>query len=54
MPYSVPLDQPPTFPSSQAAIVDARGFPTREFATWMNAMREWQERVQKALEQLEP
>ena len=54
MPYTLPLDPVPTFPSTQAKIVDERGVPTREFASWMNAMREWLTRAQKALEQVEP
>ena len=54
MPYTLPLDPVPTFPSTQAKIVDERGVPTREFASWMNAMRDWLERSQQALRQVEP
>lgn len=54
MPYTTPLDDPPSFPNAQTRIVGPDGKPTTEFATWLNSLRDWIERAQAALEEVEP
>lgn len=54
MPYTLPLDRPPPFPSAQAPIVDAEGKPTPAFANWLEAMRQWADRIYAGAVEVEP
>jgi hypothetical protein len=54
MPYVTPLRDIPALPTPQGAFTDAAGRPTREFYSFLAALRAWQQAVQAALQQLEP
>lgn len=54
MPYTIPLNPPPSFPSAHAPIADAEGKPTPEFVRWMDATREWMDRIYAGAVQVTP
>ena len=54
MPFTTALRDIPVLPTPQGAFVDAAGRPTREFYTFLAALRAWQQAVQAALKQVEP
>ena len=54
MPYTLPLREVPSFPAAQGKIANPDGTPTREYVTFLRELGAWMERVQAALDEVEP
>jgi hypothetical protein len=54
MPYTTALKDIPRLPAAQAKLVDENGNPTKEFYSFLTALRAMLETYEAALDQVEP
>lgn len=54
MPYTITLIDFPRLPSAQSKLVNADGTMASEWITFFTEMRRWAEKVQAALDEVEP